>query len=196
MNAHVERVIPNSRALLGFFGFFCNNAGSEEYQDHVTSFKPSLGTPDPGLKMRKHLCFCCCNLFVQQYSAIAVLENVPPGAGLQKRSNFSTLIVGPAGTGDQTRATCVAGSGNNRSAIHYPAVGMCAVPLLLAAASLCLLYKDLFPFCAQLWSWHQSRYSYVDRAAFANAYIANQSHRYRYTFVDNNNLINPLQLCY
>jgi hypothetical protein len=42
-----------------------------------------------------------------------------PDAGLQKRANFSTLMVGLAGTGDQTRAACVAGSGTNRSAIHY-----------------------------------------------------------------------------
>jgi hypothetical protein len=44
--------------------------------------------------------------------SIAVLENVPLDAGLQK-------ILGLAGTGNQTRATCVASSGNNRSAIHY-----------------------------------------------------------------------------
>jgi hypothetical protein len=50
---------------------------------------------------------------------IAVLENVPPYAGLQKRATFSTLNVGLAGTGKQTRATCVASSGVNRSAIHY-----------------------------------------------------------------------------
>jgi hypothetical protein len=34
-------------------------------------------------------------------------------AGLQKRTNFSTLIVGLAGTGDRN------GSGDNRSAIYY-----------------------------------------------------------------------------
>jgi hypothetical protein len=45
--------------------------------------------------------------------------NVPPDAGLQKRATFSTLIVGLARTGDRTRATCGAGSGNNHSAIHY-----------------------------------------------------------------------------
>jgi hypothetical protein len=48
-----------------------------------------------------------------------VLENVPPDAGLQKRANFSTLIIGLAGTGDRAQATCVASSGDNRSAIHY-----------------------------------------------------------------------------
>jgi hypothetical protein len=49
--------------------------------------------------------------------SIAVLENVAPDAGLQKRANLFTLIVGLSG--DRTRATCVARSGANRSAIHY-----------------------------------------------------------------------------
>jgi hypothetical protein len=40
-------------------------------------------------------------------------------AGLQKRAFYPTLIVGLAGTEDQTQATGVAGSGVNRSAIHY-----------------------------------------------------------------------------
>jgi hypothetical protein len=39
--------------------------------------------------------------------SIAVLENVPPDAGLHKRDTFSTLNVGLAGTGDRTWATCV-----------------------------------------------------------------------------------------
>jgi hypothetical protein len=51
--------------------------------------------------------------------SIAVLENVPPEAGLQKRATFSILNVGLAGTGNQTRATCVAGSVARRSAIDY-----------------------------------------------------------------------------
>jgi hypothetical protein len=38
---------------------------------------------------------------------------------MHKRANFSTLIVGLVGTGDQTRAICVAGSGVNHSAILY-----------------------------------------------------------------------------
>jgi hypothetical protein len=51
--------------------------------------------------------------------SIGVHENVPPNAGLQTRATFSTLNVGLAGTGNQTRATCVASCGINRSAIHY-----------------------------------------------------------------------------
>jgi hypothetical protein len=49
---------------------------------------------------------------------IAVLENVLPDAGLQKRATFSTLNIGVAGTGNQTRAACLASSGTIRSAIH------------------------------------------------------------------------------
>jgi hypothetical protein len=45
--------------------------------------------------------------------------NVPPDAGLHKRDNFPTQIVGPAGTEDQNRATYVAGSGASLSGIHY-----------------------------------------------------------------------------
>jgi hypothetical protein len=70
--------------------------------------------------------------------SIAVLENVPPNAGLHKRATFSTLNVGLAGTGNQTRATCVASSVASRSAIHYASVAqtrtafftMCIVKLL------------------------------------------------------------------
>jgi hypothetical protein len=49
----------------------------------------------------------------------AVLENVPPDAGLQKRATFLTINVGLDGTGNRTQATCVVSSGTNRSAIHY-----------------------------------------------------------------------------
>jgi hypothetical protein len=58
--------------------------------------------------------------FSKLYSAIAVLAiNEHPDADLQKRTNFSTLMVGLSGTGDQTQATCVACSGDRLSAIHY-----------------------------------------------------------------------------
>jgi hypothetical protein len=42
---------------------------------------------------------------------IAVLENVSPTQGYRKKATFSTLIVGPVGTGNPTRATCVSGWG-------------------------------------------------------------------------------------
>jgi hypothetical protein len=47
-----------------------------------------------------------------------MLENVPLSRVTEK-SNFSTLNVGLAGTGNLTRATCMAGSVSRRSAIHY-----------------------------------------------------------------------------
>jgi hypothetical protein len=50
--------------------------------------------------------------------SIAVLENVPLSRVTEK-SNFSTLNVGLAGTGNQTRATRMAGSVSRRSVIHY-----------------------------------------------------------------------------
>jgi hypothetical protein len=62
-----------------------------------------------------HLRLRYCNFLTHFIISIAVLENVPPDAGLQKRATFSTLNVGLAGTGNRTRATCMASS----SAIHY-----------------------------------------------------------------------------
>jgi hypothetical protein len=59
------------------------------------------------------------NFLTHYIISIAVLENVPPDTELQKRATFSTLNVGLAGTGNRTRATCVAGSVARRSAIHY-----------------------------------------------------------------------------
>jgi hypothetical protein len=42
-----------------------------------------------------------------------------PGRRVTEKSYFSTLIIGLAGTGNQTQATCLAGSVSKRSAIHY-----------------------------------------------------------------------------
>jgi hypothetical protein len=51
-----------------------------------------------------------CKFLTHFIISIAVLENVPPDAGLQKRATFSTLNVGLAGIGDRAQATCVASS--------------------------------------------------------------------------------------
>jgi hypothetical protein len=53
-----------------------------------------------------------------------MLKNGSPAQSYRKEPpfTFSTLIVGPDRSGDQTRATCVAGSGASRSAIHYNAM--------------------------------------------------------------------------
>jgi hypothetical protein len=53
--------------------------------------------------------------------SIAVLENEPISR-VTENSNFSTLNVGLAGTGNRTQATCMAGSVSRRSAIYYAAV--------------------------------------------------------------------------
>jgi hypothetical protein len=58
--------------------------------------------------------------------SIAVLENVPLSRVTEK-SNFSTLNVGLDGTGNRTRATCMAGSVSRRSAMHY--ASFCAVDI-------------------------------------------------------------------
>jgi hypothetical protein len=44
---------------------------------------------------------------------------VPPDAGLQKKANFSTQIVGLFMTVNITWAICMVGSSTNRKAIHY-----------------------------------------------------------------------------
>jgi hypothetical protein len=66
--------------------------------------------------------FACAtaNVLTHSIIPIAVLESVPP----EKRATFSTLNVGLDGTGNQTRATCVASSGTNRSDIHYAYSGL------------------------------------------------------------------------
>jgi hypothetical protein len=75
---------------------------------------------------------CATSTFLTHFIiSIAVLENVPPDAGLQKRDTFSTLNVGLAGTGNRTRATCVACSGTNRSAIHYALIPLFPTMLML-----------------------------------------------------------------
>jgi hypothetical protein len=47
-----------------------------------------------------HLPLRYCNFLTHLIISIAVLENVPPDAGLHKRTTFSTLNIGLAGTGN------------------------------------------------------------------------------------------------
>jgi hypothetical protein len=84
----------------------------------LTSLSCSLNALFLCLKMREHLCLRYCKKLTHFIISIAVLENVPPDAGFQKTATLSTLNVGLARTGNQIRATCVANSGTNRSAIH------------------------------------------------------------------------------
>jgi hypothetical protein len=71
----------------------------------------------PGLKMWDTFACATANILTHFIISIAVLENVPLDAGLQKRATSPNI--GLAETGNQTRATCVAGSFTRRSAIHY-----------------------------------------------------------------------------
>jgi hypothetical protein len=87
-----------------------------DFRVRLGTWQGSAPTIQPPPKSPQTTCYC--NFLIQLYSAIATC-NVLPDAGLQKRANFSTLIVGLAGTGNRTRATCVAGTGTNCSAIHY-----------------------------------------------------------------------------
>jgi hypothetical protein len=45
----------------------------------------------------EHVCLCYCIFLNPFIISIAVLENVPPDTGLQKRTTFSTLKVGLSG---------------------------------------------------------------------------------------------------
>jgi hypothetical protein len=75
---------------------------------------PTVQPPPKSLQTTRY-----CNFLTHFIISIALLENVPPDAGLQKRATLSTLNVGLAGTGNRTRSTCVASSVARRSAIHY-----------------------------------------------------------------------------
>jgi hypothetical protein len=85
----------------------------------LTSLSCFLNAVFPGLQMWDTFACATANCLTHFIISIAVLENVPPDAGLQKRATFSTLNVGLAGPRNRTRATCVASSGTNRSAILY-----------------------------------------------------------------------------
>jgi hypothetical protein len=77
---------------------------------HVLSKPGSQSAETPSL-LQMHI-------FNLSIISIALLDKRVPDAGLQKRATFSALNVGPVGTWDRARATCVAGSGSNHSAIY------------------------------------------------------------------------------
>jgi hypothetical protein len=72
-----------------------------------------------------------CKVLTYFIISIAVLENVPLSRVTEK-SNFSTLNVGLAGTGNRTRATCMAGSVSRRSAIHYASAEIDFLTMLIS----------------------------------------------------------------
>jgi hypothetical protein len=84
----------------------------------------------PGLKMWDTFACTTAKKLTHFIISIAVLENVPPWGRVTEKSHFSTLNVGLSGTGNQTKATCLAGSVARRSAIHYGRV--CSMSKLVA----------------------------------------------------------------
>jgi hypothetical protein len=57
--------------------------------------------------------------FLSNYTVQLQCLQRAPGRRVTEKCHFSTLNVGLAGTGNQTQATCLAGSVSRRSAIHY-----------------------------------------------------------------------------
>jgi hypothetical protein len=115
-NFGYELQIPNETST-GSCGWLCHdslffffNACILRYylSRPLTSLSCSLNAVFPGLKLWDAFTCAKANFLTHFIISIAVLENVPPGAGLQKRANFSTLNVGLPGTGNRTRDTCVA----------------------------------------------------------------------------------------
>jgi hypothetical protein len=64
----------------------------------LTSLSCSLNAVFPGLKIRDTFACATAKKLTHFIISIAVLENVPPDAGLQKGDTFATLNVGLAGT--------------------------------------------------------------------------------------------------
>jgi hypothetical protein len=62
--------------------------------------------------------------FLSNYTVQLQCLQRAPGRRVTEKSQFSTLNGGPAGTGNRTQATCLAGSVSRRSAIHYASVRM------------------------------------------------------------------------
>jgi hypothetical protein len=105
--------------VLFFTDLFFGNNVAVVYNYETFDMRYSTSYADPGLKMRDTFSCATANFLNHCIISIAVLENVLPDAGLQKRATLTTLNVGLSGTGNRTRATCVASSVARRSAIHY-----------------------------------------------------------------------------
>jgi hypothetical protein len=75
---------------------------------------------DPGLKMWDTFACATANCLTHFIISIAVLENVPPDAGLQKRATFSTLNVGLAGTGIEPGPGSVVRGRQRRKTLCHP----------------------------------------------------------------------------
>jgi hypothetical protein len=66
----------------------------------LTSLSCSLNAVFPGLKKKDTYACATAKKITHFIFSIAVLENVPPDVGLQKKDTFSTLNVGLARTGN------------------------------------------------------------------------------------------------
>jgi hypothetical protein len=81
------------------------------FDSKVRPGAPLLKAPHSQSNLKSPQTCATVNFLIYFIISIAVLENMPHDAGLQKRATgFSTLNVGLAGTGNQSWATCVAGS--------------------------------------------------------------------------------------
>jgi hypothetical protein len=76
------------------FAFICS-----DFRVRLGTWQRSAPTVQPPLKSPQTTHYC--NFLTHFIISIAVLENVPPHAGLEKRATFSTLKVGLACTRDQ-----------------------------------------------------------------------------------------------
>jgi hypothetical protein len=108
-----ERVVVVRRMRTSVHCFFPLTHVS--FQNHLSKPLTSLSCP----LMREYLRFRCCKFLTSVFNLNCSAWERAPDVGLKKRATFTTLIIGSAGTGYRTRATCMAGSGANRSAIHY-----------------------------------------------------------------------------
>jgi hypothetical protein len=66
-----------------------------------------------------YLCLRYCRFFNLFYNLNCSAWERAPWRRVTEKSHFSTLNLGLTGTGNQTRATCMAGSIDRRSALHY-----------------------------------------------------------------------------
>jgi hypothetical protein len=85
-----------------------------------TRAPPVLKAPHSQSNLKSPQTLATANFLTQFIISIAVLENVPLTHGYRKEPLFHTKRRS-AGTGNRTRATCMAGSVTRLSAIHYAA---------------------------------------------------------------------------
>jgi hypothetical protein len=83
---------------------------------HRVSLITRVNTDSPTSSLHRLLATA---IFLSNYTVQLQCLQRAPGCRVTEKCHFSTLNVGLAGTGNQTQATCLAGSVSRRSAIHY-----------------------------------------------------------------------------